>query len=93
MNLEDCRSKIDSIDKEMVRLFCERMDAAQNIAEYKKENNMNVYDSERERKLLDSVEENAGEKYGDYARRLYGSMLVLSRASQSGILNPPCEIS
>lgn len=93
MNLEDCRSKIDSIDKEMVRLFCERMDAAQNIAEYKKENNMNVYDSERERKLLDRVEENAGEKYGDYARRLYGSMLELSRAYQSGILNPPCEIS
>lgn len=93
MNLEDCRKEIDSIDKELVELFTRRMNVAKEVAAYKKETGMAVYDSERERKLLEKVEENAGEEYGDYARRLYGSILDLSRTYQSKFLSSKSGLS
>ena len=83
MNLEECRKEIDVIDKELVELFVKRMNVAKNVAKYKKETGMAVYDAERERKLLEKVEENAGEEFGDYTRRLYSSILELSRNYQS----------
>ena len=83
MNLEECRKEIDSIDKELVALFVRRMNVAKDVAEYKRATGKAVYDSERERRLLEKVEENAGEEFGDYARRLYSSILELSRNYQS----------
>ena len=86
MDIKECREKIDSIDKELVGLFAERMNVAKEVAKYKKENNLAVFDSERERQLLESVENQAGEEFGDYTRRLYGSILELSRAYQNKTL-------
>ena len=83
MNLEECRKEIDSIDKELVALFVRRMNVAKDVAEYKRATGKAVYDSERERRLLEKVEENAGDEFGDYARRLYSSILELSRNYQS----------
>ena len=83
MNLEECRKEIDSIDKELVTLFVRRMNVAKDVAEYKRATGKAVYDSERERQLLEKIEENAGEEFGDYARRLYSSILELSRNYQS----------
>lgn len=85
MRLEDYRKEIDAIDEETVRLFCRRMELAKEIAQYKKENKLPVLDTERERKLLDKVEEAAGEKMGDYTRRLYTTTLELSRAYQHSL--------
>lgn len=93
MDLEKCRQEIDSIDKELVALFVKRMNVAKDVATYKKETGMNVYDGERERKLLEKVEENAGEEYGDYARRLYSSILDLSRTYQSKSIAPKSGLS
>ena len=57
MNLEECRKEIDSIDKELVALFVRRMNVAKDVAEYKRATGKAVYDSERERQLLEKVEE------------------------------------
>ncbi|MBE7035351.1 MAG: chorismate mutase [Ruminococcaceae bacterium] len=86
MDIQESRSKIDAIDKELVKLFCERMEVVKEVAAYKKENGVPVFDRERERTLLDSIEEMAGEDYGDMTRRLYGSLLELSRMFQSKML-------
>lgn len=83
MDLQECRKEIDSIDKELVALFVRRMNVAKDVAEYKRATGKAVYDAERERMLLEKVEENAGEEFGDYARRLYSSILELSRNYQS----------
>ena len=93
MNLEECRKEIDSIDKELVELFVRRMNVAKSVAEYKKENGKAVYDAERERKLLEKVEENAGEEFGDYTRRLYSSILELSRNYQTKSIAPSSGLS
>ena len=92
MDINESRKKIDLIDKELVKLFCERMETAKDIASYKKENNMPVFDGERERILLNNIEEMALE-HGDAARRLYGSLLELSRMYQNKMLLGNCELS
>ena len=83
MNIEECRKEIDIIDKELVNLFVKRMNVAKEVAEYKKETGKAIYDAERERQLLEKVEDAAGEEFGDYTRRLYSSILELSRNYQS----------
>lgn len=92
MDISESRKKIDSIDKELVKLFCERMETAKDIAAYKKENNMPVFDGERERALLNNIEDMAGE-HGDAARRLYGSLLELSRMYQNKMLKGASQLS
>ena len=57
LELSDYRNQIDHIDKELIRLFAERMDVAAEIAAYKKEHGLAVLDPARERaKLLDSLD-------------------------------------
>ena len=55
MDLNDYRLKIDAIDKELLRLFSERMDVASEIARFKAENGLPVLDSAREREQLLAV--------------------------------------
>lgn len=52
--LEECRVDIDRINKELVRLFEERMDVVREVAEYKKAHNLPVLDSSREQKVIDN---------------------------------------
>ena len=42
--LDQARNEINRIDREMARLFCARMDAAREVAAYKKETGMPIFD-------------------------------------------------
>ncbi len=83
----ELRKRIDEIDEKLVSIFTERMDIAEEVARYKTENNKPVFDPERERELLNKVENKAGEKYGNYTRKLYGKIMELSRTHQNKIIN------
>ncbi|MBE6598625.1 MAG: bifunctional chorismate mutase/prephenate dehydratase [Ruminococcaceae bacterium] len=81
------RDKIDGIDRELVRLFCERMDVAAKIGEYKKKAGKPVYDGARERAKLESVAELADDGYKNYTKMLYSLLFEVSRSHQDEILN------
>ena len=51
-SLENAREKIDRADREMARLFQERMRAVNEIARYKAENGLPVFDPEREAQVI-----------------------------------------
>ncbi len=51
--LEEARSIINEVDKEMIILFKKRMNASKMVAEYKKDNNLNVLDSSRESFIIE----------------------------------------
>lgn len=82
MNLEEIRTEIDSIDKELVSLFIRRMNCASAVAEYKKANDLPILDASRERALLKKVSELSGEELEEYTRTLYSTILSLSRSYQ-----------
>ena len=46
--LDEARSIINDVDEKMAKLFCERMRAAEMVAEYKKQHGLKIYDAERE---------------------------------------------
>ena len=50
--LEIARKKINEIDQEIAKLFEERMQAAKQIAEYKKENALPIFDNSRELEVI-----------------------------------------
>lgn len=82
MELSELRQQIDGIDRQLVDLFIKRMNVAAEVAEYKRENGMNVLDASRERALLAKVSELSGEDFEEYTRTLYATVLDLSRSYQ-----------
>lgn len=81
-DLSQIREKINGIDNEIVSLWKERMNAALAVAQYKKENNLPVFDAKRERELLDRVADMAGEELDVYSRVLYETIMGISRSYQ-----------
>ncbi len=82
MDLSQYRQQIDDIDREMVRLFGRRMEVSGDIARYKQQNNLPVYDPKRERDKLEEVGAMADPDHRDATQRLYGMLFELSRAAQ-----------
>ena len=50
---DELRSEIDRIDREMIKLFEQRMKITAEIAEYKRANNIPVLDRAREDKVIE----------------------------------------
>ena len=81
MELQQLRQKIDAIDEELIRLFCQRMEVSKAIGAYKKDRNLPIFVPEREKEKLTQVAARAGE-LSDYAVRLYETIFALSREYQ-----------
>ena len=82
MELNELRDRRDSIDRQLVSLFKERMNCAAEVAEYKREHDLPVLDAARERALLNKISELSGEEFEEYSRTLYSTILALSRSYQ-----------
>lgn len=54
-DLKVSRNKIDNIDKQIVRLFEERMKLVEDVADYKIKNNKEILDLPREKEKIDSL--------------------------------------
>ena len=92
MELNELRERIDSIDRQLVSLFKERMNCAAEVAEYKREHDLPVLDAARERALLNKISELSGEEFEEYSRTLYSTLLALSRSYQHKKLSHSSEL-
>lgn len=87
MDLQECRCQLDNIDKELVRLFEERMKICGNVAEYKISTGKPVYDGEREKQKLATVAALAHGEYNQTAvKELFTQLMTISRRYQYGLL-------
>lgn len=87
MDLLECRNKLDVIDKQIVKLFEERMDICGKVAETKIASGKAVYDAEREKQKLDAVSAMANSEFNQVAvRELFSQMMSISRKYQYSIL-------
>ena len=82
MDIKELREQIDGIDRQLVDLYCRRMDTAREIGRYKRENHLPVLDTERERNLLNKVAEQAGAENEQGIRALYHLLMDHSRLRQ-----------
>ena len=77
IDISEARVKIEAIDKEMAKLFQERMACSKAIAEYKLANNMPIFDAVREQQLLEKnsaymADENMKIYYKDFLMGVMG---------------------
>ncbi len=82
MDLQELREKINGIDRDIVSLYRKRLETADAIGAWKRENGVPVYDPVRERQLLNKVAELAGEEYEDGVRALFSFLISQSRTRQ-----------
>jgi len=87
LDLMECRNKLDVIDREIVRLFEERMQVCGDVAEYKIATGKAVYDAERERQKIAAVQEMAGSEFNQTAvKEIFSQLMAISRKYQYGLL-------
>jgi chorismate mutase/prephenate dehydratase len=86
-SLESFREQIDSVDREILRLFEKRMEISEGIARVKSATGRKVYDKEREAAKLAQMQELA---HGDFnkkaIRELFRQLMGMSRRRQYAIL-------
>ena len=59
-DLKELRVEIDKIDEELVKLFVRRMEISEEVAEYKRENDLPILNKSREREVLDLAASRSG---------------------------------
>lgn len=86
-SLEESRAAIDAVDREIVRLFEERMKLCRDVARYKIASGLPVLDRSREEKVLESRAAMLQDAYWtDSVRALFEQVMALSRAEQEKLL-------
>lgn len=85
--LKALRKDIDEIDSAIVRLLCERYDAALSLGETKRALGLPLENVERESKVLESVRSSASEKYADAVDSVFKTIIKSSKAFQRKKLN------
>ncbi len=91
-DIQTLRHELDGIDGEIVLLLEKRLEAARQVAAYKKERNLPVLDAAREKQVL---EDRAGRLKEDYLRphlkRVFEEIMAMSRAEQERVLKAQTE--
>ncbi len=88
MDMKDFRDRVDEADERLLSAFIDRMRTAAEIAVYKHEHKMPIYDSERERQKTYQILEQTPQELKTYAAALYRQLFDLSRNFQEQILRP-----
>ncbi len=85
--LEESRIKIDQIDEQITKLFEERMHAVEGVIEYKKQNNMPIFDASRESAIIQKNLNRLNDaKLEKYFVDFYQHMMDVSKNYQKAIL-------
>ena len=87
MDIEKKRAEIDEIDAYITKLFLRRMQICGEIGHYKKENDIRVYDEDREKEVFAKVKAMTPEKMQEYTELLYETVIGLANAYQLEIRN------
>jgi chorismate mutase/prephenate dehydratase len=93
-HLDSLRKKINETDKKIVKLFEERLNTVSKIAALKKQNNLKVFDPEREKEVIKRaasyLNENSLEKY---LTPFMDEMMTQSRQYQIDLIGSPGTVT
>lgn len=90
--LDDARIIINNVDRQIAQLFEERMNASKMVAEYKKENNLPIFDAEREKIVItNNTEYIQNAELKSYYKLFIQYMMDLSKDYQKAILGKDGE--
>lgn len=83
-SLDECRREIDEIDLQMIKLFEKRMKVAKNVVEYKIAHDMEIFQPEREKAVIQkNVERIETEELKEFGAKYVQSVMDISKDYQS----------
>ena len=86
-DLNNLRKKIDDIDDNIVKLLLERFAVVNEVAEYKKERGLEIYQKDREAEVLKKISAlTDNQEYEKYMLEIYEAILKTSKLSQKNKL-------
>ena len=89
--LSELRQRIDEIDASIFELFAERTGVAEEVAAYKRESGMRIFDPSRERAKVADAAERVPKDLATYAQVLMELLMEASRARQHELLDDAAE--
>lgn len=92
MDLMESRKQIDEIDEQITELFQKRMLVSEEVAKYKMKTGKKVFDKEREKQKLDTLEQYADNEFNKQGiRELFSQIMSISRKRQYGMITQEKE--
>ncbi|MBR1673253.1 MAG: bifunctional chorismate mutase/prephenate dehydratase [Fretibacterium sp.] len=91
MDIAEIRTKIDTIDSEMLSLFLQRMELMRDVAGYKNAHSLPIIDKAREREVLAKVMDRAGDME-EYAFYFFSKLISLACARQNEFIAKPTKV-
>lgn len=82
MDLKDLRKQINEIDEQILSLFEKRMAVASQVADYKVKNGLPVFQSDREKEIIQKVRSNVSNGLENGAEVLYNTIMDISKSHQ-----------
>ena len=92
LDLGEIRKNIDAIDDRLLELFKQRMGLTCQVAQYKAEHNMVVFQSEREKAIIRSVRDRSPEELKSSAEFLFTNIMDISKCRQNNTITPAISI-
>lgn len=93
VELSESRAKIDAIDREIVRLFEERMRVSHDVACYKRATGKPVLDPVREAQKIAAATSLADDDFKQFIPPLFGLIMEMSRTYQHHSIDGPTSLS
>lgn len=87
-DLSKLRQEIDKIDSELIVLFEKRMEISKKVAEYKRKNNMTIYDESRENEVIKkNIEKLNNKSLAEELETFYNMIFRISKDLQKKEIN------
>ncbi len=82
IELDQLRNKLDEVDTELISLFKKRLEISKKIGKYKKENNIEILDLTREKKVVKKFLSSAREEEKKYIELFLHILMDTSKEVQ-----------
>lgn len=82
MDLKDLREEINAIDEEILQLFIKRMGICLDVAKFKIDNNLPVFQNGREKEIVKKVRGNSPEWLENASELLFTTIMDISKSQQ-----------
>ena len=83
MSLNELRHEINELDAKILELFAQRLSVCHNVALYKQENNLPVFQPEREDEVIKKIREKSPPGLENCTEVLFKNIMDISKARQS----------
>ena len=82
MSLDNLRDEINQIDKKLLDLFIKRMQISREVALYKQQHNLPVFQAGREDQIIEKVRDNSPDKLKNSSEVLFKNIMDISKCRQ-----------